>query len=280
MVIESVAWNRPALLTNTTSTSTREILIGARNGTIYEASLDARDDFFKSQERYIQSVFTLPERQPITGIDFVHFPPNDFKKGLVLVTTKERIYQFVGNLDRRSDDAGKVFNTLFAAYGDTVPSELNIRGGISHTNSPQDLLNFEEKTPALNYTSIPLVQTTHNPSQSSWPGSPVCPTPSILPPFLSLTKLNHFSASGIYHGTLKYTAASPSDDLIDSPSLRTYHELRSSSSSDEAQNQALLPIGMGITEFHFVLLYPDRVVAVRRLDYKIIYEEILPLVSP
>jgi vacuolar protein sorting-associated protein 18 len=124
MVIESVAWNRPALLSSTGSTSTKEILLGGRNGTIYEASLDAEDDFFKSQERYLHSVFTLPERQPITGIDFVYFPPPDFKKGLVMVTTASRIYQFVGNLDRRSDDAGKVFNTLFAAYQDTAPSAL------------------------------------------------------------------------------------------------------------------------------------------------------------
>lgn len=124
MVIESVAWNTQALLSSTTSTSTKEILLGGRNGTIYEASLDAEGDFFKSQERYLHSVFTLPERQPITGVEFVCFPPPEFKHGLVVVTTASRIYQFVGNLDRRSDDAGKVFNTLFAKYHDTVPSML------------------------------------------------------------------------------------------------------------------------------------------------------------
>lgn len=121
MIIECVAWNRPGLLSSTT-TSTKEILIGSRNGVLYEACLDAEDDFFKSQERYLQSVYTLPDRQPITGVDFVYFPPSDFKKGLVLVTTATRVYQFVGKVDRRSDDAGKVFNTLFAAYQDMVPS--------------------------------------------------------------------------------------------------------------------------------------------------------------
>ena len=36
MVIESVAWNRSALLASSQGTSSREILIGAKSGTIYE----------------------------------------------------------------------------------------------------------------------------------------------------------------------------------------------------------------------------------------------------
>lgn len=122
MVIESVAWNKSALLSSTHSTSTREILIGARNGTIYEAALDAEEDFFKSQERYLQSIFSLPERHPITGIKFDYFPPTDPKKALVLITTATRIYQFVGPIDRKSEDVGRVFTSLFTAYRETAPS--------------------------------------------------------------------------------------------------------------------------------------------------------------
>jgi len=124
MVIESVAWNKAALLSSTQAKSTREILIGARNGVIYEAVLDAEEDFFKSQERYLQSVFSLPEKHPITGIKFNHYPPSDPKKALVLVTTPTRIYQFVGPVERKPDDTGRVFNALFATYRDTAPSNL------------------------------------------------------------------------------------------------------------------------------------------------------------
>lgn len=122
MVIESIAWNRPALLSASHSTSTREILIGGRNGTIYEAVLDAEEDFFKSYERYLQTVFSLPERHPITGINFDFFPPADPKKALVIATTASRIYQFVGTPDKRSDDGGRVFSGLFSTYRETVPS--------------------------------------------------------------------------------------------------------------------------------------------------------------
>lgn len=38
------------------------------------------------------------------------------------------------------------------------------------------------------------------------------------------------------------------------------------------------PISMALTEFHFVLLYKDRIAAVSTLDEKLAYEEILPLV--
>lgn len=124
MVIESVAWNKTALLSSSHLTSTREILIGARNGTIYEAVLDAEDDFFKSQERYLQSVFALPERHPITGIKFDYTPATDPKQLLVLVTTPTRIYQFAGPVDRKPDENGRVFSSLFAQYRETPPSKL------------------------------------------------------------------------------------------------------------------------------------------------------------
>ena len=122
MVIESVAWNKSALLSSTHSTSTREILIGGRNGAIFEAVLDAEEDFFKSQERYLQSVFSLPERHPITGIKFDYFPPSDRKRALVLATTPTRIYQFSGPVDKKSEDIGRVFTPLFASYRDIAPS--------------------------------------------------------------------------------------------------------------------------------------------------------------
>ncbi|KAI6104067.1 hypothetical protein EDD16DRAFT_1638645 [Pisolithus croceorrhizus] len=80
MVIESIAWNEPALLSSPHSTSTREILVGARNGGIYEAVLDAAEDFFKSQER------------------LTCFHLSDPRTALIIVTTPTRIYQFVREL--------------------------------------------------------------------------------------------------------------------------------------------------------------------------------------
>lgn len=132
------------------------MLIGGRNGTIYEAVLDAEEDFFKSQERYLQPVFTLPERHPVTGLKFDMFPPLDPKQALVLVTTATRIYQFVGIPDRRSEEGGRVFSALFGSYRDTVPSEYMPTPDASHTppDIPKRLWNFLAIWTSPSYMSI------------------------------------------------------------------------------------------------------------------------------
>ena len=122
MVIESIAWNKAALLSSSNSTSSREFLVGGRNGTVHEALLDAEEDFFKSQERYIYPVFTLPERQPVTGLQFQYLSSSsDSKQAIVAITTPTRIYQFYGPVNRRGDDSNRVFSPLFAKYRETPP---------------------------------------------------------------------------------------------------------------------------------------------------------------
>jgi vacuolar protein sorting-associated protein 18 len=170
MVMESVAWNKPALLSSSHATSTREILIGGRNGTIHEASLNAEEDFFKSQERYLQPVFSLPERHPITGIKFDFFPPTDPKKALVIVTTPSRIYQFVGAPDRRSDESGRVFSALFASYRDTAPSVLAILGVFITADVTQRFSNCPEIANILNWNFFLIMPIKHFHYQRLWLG--------------------------------------------------------------------------------------------------------------
>ncbi|RDX50413.1 hypothetical protein OH76DRAFT_1402447 [Lentinus brumalis] len=241
MIIESVAWNKAALLSSAHSTSTREMLIGARNGTIYEAVLDAEEDFFKSQERYLQPVFTLPERHPVTGLKFDMFPPLDVRKALVLVTTATRIYQFVGVPDRRSEDGGRVFSALFGSYRDTAPKIVELPGNMDYSE--------------LHVYSPNADQAYSLPRSVAW-----------------------MNAAGIYHGNLDFE--STSDDLIDGAQLLPYPIMASSPSlSPTRQNTAssTVPISMSLTEFHFLLLYRDRVLGISNLNEQLAYEELLPL---
>ncbi|KAI0652186.1 Pep3/Vps18/deep orange family-domain-containing protein [Trametes meyenii] len=241
MIIESVAWNKAALLSSTHSTSTREMLIGARNGTIYEAVLDAEEDFFKSQERYLQPVFTLPERHPVTGLKFDTFPPLDPKKALVLVTTPTRIYQFVGIPDRRSDEGGRVFSALFASYRDAAPKIVELPGSIDYSELHVYSPNADQAY------SLPRIV--------AW-----------------------MNAAGIYHGNLDFE--SNTDDLIDGAQLLPYPATVSSPSLSPTRNNTApnnAPISMALTEFHFLLLYRDRVLGVSNLNEQLAYEELLPL---
>lgn len=177
MVIESVAWNKAALLSSVHSTSTREILLGTRNGMIYEAVLDAEEDFFKSQERYLQPVYSLPERHPISGVRFDHYPPIDPRKSLVIVTTPSRIYQFSGPVDRKLDDRGRVFTPLFASYRDSVPSKDHI-AKLTPTALTIPILqrfqNYREILIILNSSFTPQTQIKPYPFLNDWRGWQVC----------------------------------------------------------------------------------------------------------
>lgn len=233
MAIESIAWNKAALLSSAHSTSTREILIGARNGTIYEAVLDAEEDFFKSQERYLQSVFTLSERHPITGLKFNYFNASDTKKALVVVTTTTRIYQFVGPVDRKTDEVGKVFSQLFAAYRDAAPKILELPGDIQNSD--------------LQYFTPNPDQAHSVPNRMAW-----------------------MTAAGIYHGSLKIDTES--EDHIDNAQLFPYPTLPGLGADD-------FPLSLSLTEFHFLLLYKDRVIGMCNLNDHLAYEEQLPVKS-
>ncbi|KAJ3569421.1 hypothetical protein NP233_g5052 [Leucocoprinus birnbaumii] len=231
MVIESIAWNKAALLGSAHTTSTREILIGARNGTIYEAVLDAEEDFFKSQERYLQSVFTLSERHPITGLRFNYFNAADAKRALVVVTTTTRIYQFVGSVDRKTDEVGKVFLQLFAGYRDTAPKILELPGDIQNSD--------------LQYYTPNPDQAHSIPKRIAW-----------------------MTAAGIYHGSLKIDTES--EDHIDNAQLLPYPSLLGLGAND-------FPLSLSLTEFHFLLLYKDRVIGICNLNDQLTYEELLPV---
>lgn len=125
MIIESVAWNSTFLLSpaGESSTSTREILLGGRNGVITEALLESKEEIFKNHDRYVNNLFTLPQRQPITGLNFQWFPAPDNKRGLVIASTTTRIYQFIGSPpDRRYEEGVRMFTSLFAPYKEAEPS--------------------------------------------------------------------------------------------------------------------------------------------------------------
>ncbi|KAH8120213.1 DigA protein [Phellopilus nigrolimitatus] len=239
MVIESIAWNKAGLLSSSNSTSSKEFLVGARNGTVHEALLDAEEDFFKSQERYVSPVFSLPERPPITGIHFQLLPPLDPKQAVVVITTPSRIYQLAGSMDKRSEDGNRLFASLFAKYRDTAPRIMELPGNTLHSE--------------LHFFTSSADQAQSLPKAMAW-----------------------MTAQGIYHGTMNLT--SNSDDFIDSAQLLPYPAFDSSSSSlRNGTTTTQDPLSICLTEFHFVLLYKDRVVGVSNLNDALVYEEALPL---
>ena len=97
-----------------------DVLLGTSTGQILSLPLPPQDDIFKSVsismtkplERDLQTVYTLPDSQPVTGISFGFWSTmsgafgnkagsakkGSDKRAWVVVTTKERMYEIQGNV--------------------------------------------------------------------------------------------------------------------------------------------------------------------------------------
>jgi hypothetical protein len=62
--------------------------------------------------------------------------------------------------------------------------------------------------------------------------------------------------------------------------LSKYYRYPATPSDDDSGKLVTeIPISVALTEFHFVLLYKDRVRAICQLNDQIVYEEMIPIVS-
>ena len=76
--------------------------------------------------------------------------------------------------------------------------------------------------------------------------------------------------TGIYHGNVVFNQT---ETITDAADIILHEDLRKKKTDDS------VAISIGLTEFHFVLLYPDRIVCVCRLNKQRVYEEFFPRVT-
>lgn len=106
--IESVAWN-PSLPT----ASTREILIGASDGNIYEAFIETSNEFYKKEVKHLKNLHKLQDGS-ITGI-WVDALKNKPDMRRVVIATQSRIFHLTGKVGQGHDGSGSVYTKLFEA---------------------------------------------------------------------------------------------------------------------------------------------------------------------
>lgn len=114
VAIESVAWS-PALPTS----STREILLGAADGNIYEAYIETSTEFYRKEDKYVKLLQKLPDG-PVTGL-WVDALPAGGGGGAgrgqetrrVVVATPSRLFHLVGKVGRGNDGSGSIYSKLF-----------------------------------------------------------------------------------------------------------------------------------------------------------------------
>lgn len=134
-VINAISWSSSSSSSSAASFSTREILLGTATGQILETTLLdptlAETSAFSlpvpgrsgSVERYVKLLYTLPDRQAITGLRCETWG----KRAAVIATTQTRIYQFIGSLSGRREEDGGMLGTLFQPYtsGEVQPSSFD-----------------------------------------------------------------------------------------------------------------------------------------------------------
>ncbi|KAG5968152.1 hypothetical protein E4U58_001969 [Claviceps cyperi] len=126
ITIESVAWN-PSLPT----ASTREILIGAADGNIYEAFIETSTEFYKREVKHLKNVYKLPDG-PITGL-WVDDLKGKADIRRVMIGTDSRLFHLVGKIGRSHDGSGSVYARLFESE-QPVTHELPRSPDIRHSS--------------------------------------------------------------------------------------------------------------------------------------------------
>ena len=105
----------------------------------------------------------------------------------------------------------------------------------------------------------------------------------MVPRLHSYRDHTNSTGPGLYTATLSATSTA---DILCKPSLLPYPSFDDSISPAFSRAPASsplpppIPLSITITQWHWLLLYDDRLVAIARENEKIVWEETLPLVCP
>ncbi|KAI9720509.1 MAG: hypothetical protein M1828_005680 [Chrysothrix sp. TS-e1954] len=231
--IQCVSWN-PSQPT----ASSREILVGAIDGTVYETFLELATGVYRKEDKYAKIVYRADS--PICGIwtDVIPGSP-DLRR--VILAQPTRLLHFIGRLGRHgSEGSGSIYAKLFESEQPSVYDA-------SQESSPS--------APSA------LVVT---------PEAPETPVADASKPKRIFAWL---SSQGVYHGKLLVTPASPElgDKLF--AEARTLKTSELPTSGGMSNNEKGWASYVALTQWHIVQLVNNRIIATNRLDDSVIYDQ-------
>jgi hypothetical protein len=238
--IECIAWN-PSLPT----ASTREILIGASDGNIYEGYIETSTEFYRKEDKYLKTLQKIPDG-PVTGlwVDVVPSKPGtDIRR--VLITTQNRVLHLIGKIGKVTHEGGASIYTQL----------------------------FETEQPTVH--EISRVSTA---SASSLVVSPDAPDSNQLDNISPDRSFAWLSSQGVYYGRLLTSPSSP--DL----GIKVFSEAKllprsqlpaaeSQSGRKKASQESIDSIAL--TQWHILHLIGGRIIAVNRLDDRVVFDQIV-----
>jgi hypothetical protein len=236
--IESVAWN-PSLPT----ASTREILIGATDGNIYETYIETSTEFYRREEKYLKVLQKLPD-EAITGL-WVDLVPGKPDLRRVLIGTQSRLLHIVGKIARTgSDGGGSIFTKLFETEQPTV----------------HEVSRLSESAASALVVS---------------PNPPDAASPESLTPDRAFAWL---SSQGVFYGRLLTSPATPElgSKIFAESKMLPRSQLPASETSLGRKKPVQDSIdSIVLTQWHILHLIGGRVIAVNRLDDRVVFDQVV-----
>ncbi|KAF4591602.1 vacuolar protein sorting protein DigA [Ophiocordyceps camponoti-floridani] len=231
--IESVAWN-PSLPT----ASTREILLGASDGNIFEAFIEMSHEFYRKEVKHLKNLHKLPDG-PITGL-WVDSLQTTSELRRVVIATQSRLFHLVGKLGHSSDGSGSAYTKL-----------------------------FESEKPVIH--ELPRTQ----PGAPSMLA--VSPDPPETKPYADGEADRAYawlSSQGIFHGKLLNTPADSSlgSRVLSESKMIGGAQVTATESPSRRRLASEIISAMALTQWHIISLVGGRVVATNRLTGKTVSE--------
>ncbi|KAF2768454.1 hypothetical protein EJ03DRAFT_328305 [Teratosphaeria nubilosa] len=231
--VESIAW-APSCPT----ASTREILVGAADGSVYETSIEPSTEFYRRQEKYVKTVYH-PQDGAVVGLfaDVLTTRPETRR---VLIATQHKLLHFSG---RTGGGGGSIYAKLFESE---TPASHEITHGGTTTPSllaiSPDQLGISTADPQANERAY------------AW-----------------------LSQQGTLHGKLITAAPDPAvlgRQLLRESKLLPQSKLPPLQTSGGRPRNPQPPISnVLLTHFHIVALVDGRLTAFNRLDESIVYNQ-------
>ena len=230
--VRCVAWNpsRP-------TASTREILIGAADGNVYEVYIEPSTEFYRREEKYVKSTYRADNR-PITGI-WTEALSDATNTRRVLISTPDKLYHFMGKVGRNSSDSrAPVFTKYFESETPSIYEAPSSTIGMPSVLSiSPDSENVTESDGQKWFTWLNGQGVLYGPLVS----------------LLDLRKLG--------------------DNAFKQSKFLTYSQLPLGANVESRSKQLEFISDCALSQWHLILLIDGRIVAANILDSSIVFDE-------
>jgi vacuolar protein sorting-associated protein 18 len=233
--IESVAWN-PSL----PSASTRDILIGATDGNIYEIYIEQTSEFYRREGGYTTQVWKIPDGA-VTGIWTDTIPGrSDLRR--VVIASHTRLLHFLGKTGGRGREGSS------SIYAELFKNEAPLAHDTSGASATAP--SFLAVTPE---PPTGTAENQQNERGYAW-----------------------LYSQGVFHGNLSTSPASPAlaNKIFKESRLVPRSVFPETTSARGGRKLIQDPItSMTLTQWHILALVEGRIVGVNRLDGSLVCDQ-------